>query len=132
MIIRVDRDEEILAKLKEVALDKQVHAAAVNAIGAVGEFTIGVFKTAEKQFLSKTYRGAFEMVSLLGTIGTLDGEFTCHLHMCAADESGIAVGGHLTRAVVSATAEIVLYLLDGTLERSYDSETGLNLLDFEK
>ena len=39
-------------------------------------------------------------------------------------------GGHLNRAVVSATCEMVVDVLDGTVDRRYDPVTGLNLFKF--
>jgi len=39
-------------------------------------------------------------------------------------------GGHLNRAVVSATCEMVVDVLDGTVDRQYDPVTGLNLFKF--
>lgn len=48
ILARIDRGEEILAQVKEIALKERIGLADVNALGAVGEFTVGVFKTGEK------------------------------------------------------------------------------------
>lgn len=47
-IVRMDRDEEILAQLKIFAEKEQVKLASVTALGAVKDFTIGVFDTSSK------------------------------------------------------------------------------------
>ena len=44
-VVRIDKDEEILEKQKEFALKENITLAHVSALGAVKEFTIGVFKT---------------------------------------------------------------------------------------
>jgi len=41
-------------------------------------------------------------------------------------------GGHLNRAVVSLTGEFVIQQLDGTVEREYSPEVGLNLFKFSE
>lgn len=50
--------------------------------------------------------------------------------MSAGNERGAVFGGHLNRAVVSATAELVLTLIDGTVECRFDGTIGLNLMCF--
>ena len=129
-IVRMDRDEEILAQLKIFAEKEQVKLASVTALGAVKDFTIGVFDTSAKAYHSNRFQGVYEIVSLVGTINTKDGDFYCHLHMCAGDQEGRAFGGHLNEAVISATCELVLEIMDGTVERRFDPETGLNLMEF--
>ena len=129
-VIRLDRDEEITEQLKVFAEKEGVKLASVQAIGAVNDFTVGAFNTKEKKYYSNDFQGTYEIVSLLGTITTKDGAFYSHLHMCAADETGRAVGGHLNRAVISATCEMVVTVLPGTVEREFSDEIGLNLFKF--
>ena len=130
-IVRMDREEEILAQLKIFAEKEQVKLASVTALGAVKDFTIGVFDTSAKAYHSNRFQGVYEIVSLVGTINTQDGDFYCHLHMCAGDQEGHAFGGHLNEAVISATCELVVTLLGGRVERRMDPEIGLNLMAFE-
>lgn len=130
IVARIDKGEEILEQIKEIAIAEQIKLASVQAIGAVNEFTVGVFKTDEKKFYGNEFRGTYEISSLAGTINTMNGEFYCHLHMSAGNEKGEVFGGHLSRAVVSATCEMVITLIDGTVDRRYSEEIGLNLFEF--
>ena len=130
IIVRIDKDEEILEKVKELALKEKIRLAAVQALGATNSFTVGVYNVAEKKYYANTFSGSFEIVSLTGTINTMNGEFYTHLHMSAGNDKGEVFGGHLNRAVVSATCEMVVDVLDGTVDRAYDPVTGLNLFKF--
>ena len=129
-IVRMDPGEEILTQVKELALAEHIRLASVQALGAVNDFTVGVFKTDEKKYYSNAFQGSYEIVSLTGTINTMDGAFYCHLHMSAGDNQGRVVGGHLNRAVVSATCEMVVTVLPGTVDRAFSPEVGLNLFRF--
>lgn len=130
IVCRIDRGEEILDKIKEVALKENIKLANVNALGATNEFTVGVFKTDEKKYYSNEFRGDFEIVSLTGTINTMNGEFYTHIHMSAGNEKGEVFGGHLNRAIVSATCEMVINIIDGVVDREFNDEIGLNLFKF--
>lgn len=130
IVARMDRGEEILEQVKAIALREQIRLASVSALGAVDEFTVGVYKTGEKKYLANDFSGSFEIVSLTGTINTMNGAFYCHLHMSAGDERGQVFGGHLNRAVVSATCEMVITIIDGSVDRYHDEEIGLNLFKF--
>ena len=91
---------------------------------------MGVFKTGEKKYYANEFQGDFEIVSLTGTINTMEDEFYTHLHMSAGNEKGEVFGGHLNRAVVSATCEMVITVLDGRVDRKFSEEIGLNLFQF--
>lgn len=130
VVARIDKGEEILDKLKEIALGEDIKLASVQALGAVGKFTVGVFKTDEKKYYANNFEGDFEIVSLTGTVNTMDGEFYSHLHMSAGDDKGKVFGGHLNEAFVSATCEMVINIIDGIVDRYRDESVGLNLFKF--
>ncbi len=130
LVVRIDRGEEILEQLRLVAEREQIRLASVEALGAVNDFTVGVFNTEEKKYYANRFRGAYEIVSLTGTISTMDGAFYSHLHMSAGDDRGAVFGGHLNAATVSATCEMLIRVVDGTVDRAFDPEVGLNLFRF--
>ena len=129
-IVRMDPGEEILKELKVFAEKEQVKLASVTALGAVKDFTVGVFDTNAKVYKSNRFQGVYEIVSLVGSINTMNDAFYCHLHMCAADQEGHAFGGHLNEAVISATCEMVVTCLPGRTDRVFSEEVGLNLISF--
>ena len=132
IIARIDKGEEILEKVKEIALKENIKLASISALGAVNDFTVGVFKTDEKKYYSNSFQGYFEITSLTGTINTMNGEFYTHIHMSAGNEKGEVFGGHLNRAVVSATCEMVITIIDGPVDRYFDEDIGLNLFKFNE
>ena len=77
-IVRLDRDEEILAQLKIFAEKEQVKLASVTGLGAVKDFTVGVFDSSAKAYKSNRFQGVYEIVSLVGTINTMNDAFYCH------------------------------------------------------
>ena len=130
IIARIDKGEEILEKIKEIALQEKIKLANINALGATNDFTVGVFNVNEKKYYSNEFKGNFEIVSLTGTINTMNDEFYTHIHMSAGNDKGEVFGGHLNRAIVSATCEMVITIIDGRVDRYFDEEVGLNLFQF--
>ncbi len=127
VLVRMDKGEEILEQMQKVAEQENIRLAEVSALGAINDFTVGVFKTDEKKYYSNHFEGAFEITSLTGTISTMDGEYYAHLHMSAGNDKGEVFGGHLNRAIISATCEMVIRVIDGSIDRRFSEEVGLNL-----
>ena len=130
IIARIDKGEEILDSIKVIALKEKIKLASVRALGATNDFTVGVYNIDEKKYYSNTFNGNYEIVSLTGTINTMNDEFYTHIHMSCGNDKGEVFGGHLNRAVVSATCEMVIDIIDGIVDRYYDEEIGLNLFKF--
>lgn len=130
IIARIDKGEEILEQLKVIAEKEDIKLASVSALGATDDITVGVFRTGEKKYYANHFTGDMEIVSLTGTVSTMDGAFYPHLHMSAGDTEGHVFGGHLNRAVISATCEMVIRVIDGQVDRKFDENIGLNLFAF--
>ncbi|MFR2534557.1 MAG: PPC domain-containing DNA-binding protein [Clostridia bacterium] len=129
-IVRIDRGEEILEQIRKIALTENIKLAKVSALGATNDFTVGVYKINEKKYYANSFQGDYEIVSLTGTINTMNGEFYTHIHMSAGNEKGEVFGGHLNRAVVSATCEMIITQIEGSVDRKLDEQIGLNLFLF--
>lgn len=130
VIIRMDPGEDLVETLKTVGEALKIRLAEVSALGAVNHFTVGAYDVPKRVYVSNTFDGSYEIVSLTGTISTMDGAYYAHLHMSAADETGRVVGGHLNAATISATCEMVVRIIDGTMDRRKDEKTGLNVFRF--
>jgi len=130
IVARIDRGEEILEQIKEIALKENIKLANINALGATNEFVVGVFNVDEKKYYSNNFKGNFEIVSLTGTINTMNGEFYNHIHMSAGNEKGEVFGGHLNKAIVSATCEMVINIINGKVDREHNEDVVLNLFKF--
>ncbi len=130
IVVRIDKGEEIIEKMLEVCKKENVTLANVNALGAVGEFEVGLFNIGEKKYYSSVHKGDFEIVSLTGSITTKDGELYHHIHMSAGDQENKVYGGHLNYAKVSATCEMFIHVIPGKVEREFNEEIGLNLFKF--
>lgn len=99
-------------------------------MGATNEFIVGVFKTEEKKYYSNSFKGDFEIVSLMGSINTMNDEFYTHIHVSAGDEKGNVFGGHLNKAIVSVTCEMFIHVIEGKVDRELSKDIGLNLFKF--
>ena len=120
IIVRMDKGEDIVEQVKNVALKEKIKLASISALGAINEFTVGVFKTKEKKYYANEFKGDFEIVSLTGTINTMNDEYYSHMHLSAGNDQGQVFGGHLNKAIVSATCEMVIQIINGEVDRYFD------------
>lgn len=130
IIVRMDKGEDLFEKLKRVATLEDVKLAGISALGTFSSMTVGIYDLDQKQFIGNDFEGMFEIVSLTGTINTMDGNYYCHLHAAAGDRNGNVFGGHLSRGIVGATLEMVITVIDGVVDRVKDEDTGLNIFKF--
>ena len=129
-IIRIDKGEEIVATLERFCRDKGIRLGTVSGIGATNRATIGLFKTRTKEYLRKELVGDHEITNLAGNISRMSDEVYLHLHVNLSDSNYHTFGGHLNSAVVSATCEVAIHVLEGEVGREFSEEIGLNVYRF--
>ena len=83
--LRLDPKEEILEEIGKVAKKENIRLAQVTGLGAINDFTAGVYNTVTMEYHSIQFQGAFEIVSLTGTVTRKDGDVYLHLHIAAGD-----------------------------------------------
>lgn len=127
IIVRLDIGEDISEQLLEVAKKEDITLASVTGIGAVNDFTIGIFDLDKKVYDQYRFTGNYEIAALNGNLTTMDGEKYAHLHISAAGAPGNIVGGHLFKAKISLTGEIFIRVYEGgCAERVHDDVMNFN------
>jgi predicted DNA-binding protein with PD1-like motif len=128
VVVRIDKGEELVDNLKTICKKLDIKLGSIIGIGATDKITVGLMNTKTKKYQSKEFIGDHEITSLIGNITTMNGEVYLHLHVTICNVEHKAVGGHLTSAVISATFEGIIEIIDGQVTREYNDEVGLNLL----
>lgn len=129
IVVRLEVGEEVVASLAEIAEREGLTFASVSGIGAADDIAVSVYDVGAKRYFDNEYREPMEITSILGTVSEMDGEPYIHIHLTAGRADGTVIGGHLKRAVISATCELVLHTVYGRVPRFYDERTGLNLME---
>ena len=129
-LIRLDKDEKIIGTLLNFLKNNKIKAGFFLGLGAIHEVELAHYALENKKYSSKSLKGAFEIVSLLGNSCIFDGKEYIHAHIIVGDSEMKTYGGHLKEAVVGPTCEIIFEEIDGEIGREYSEEIGLNLFKF--
>jgi uncharacterized protein len=126
---RMEKGEEIMECIKNFCREKGIKNGKVSAIGACDQVILGIFKPEKGIYIKKEFCGDYEIISLTGNISIKENEAFAHIHVSLGDENFHLIGGHLFQAKVSVTCEFFIEEFNSDIERKYDKETGLMLLD---
>jgi len=129
-VLRLDRGEEVISSLEAFCRAEKINLASVEGLGASDHAVIGLYDVSEKVYHKTTFAEPMEITSLLGNVSQKDGEVYLHLHITLGRADSSVIGGHLNECRISATCELFVRPLPGTVERRLDGETGLNLYRF--
>jgi hypothetical protein len=127
-VVRLNIGEDIVDSIKKLADEQKIKLATITGIGAVNKAKIGLFNTETKEYYSTILEGDMEIVSLTGNITEMDGEVYIHLHIALSNSEYKVKAGHLNMAIISATGELIIDTIDGSVDREFNEEIGLNLL----
>ena len=123
-----DDGDEVITLLKNFAREKNLKAAQFTGIGAFNAVTLGFFDFAKKDYLKTEIVEQLELLSLVGDITLFKNEHQIHPHAVVGKRDGTAHGGHLLRAVVHPTVELIVNESPGYLQREMNEKTGLPLI----
>jgi len=128
-VLIFDTGDELASGLKKFASEFNLSAASFTAIGALSSVKLGWFDWTTKKYKAAVeLEEQVELLSLIGDIALKDGEPQVHAHVVIGKSDGTAHGGHLLKAVVRPTCEVVLTESPAHLQKQFDSESGLALI----
>jgi predicted DNA-binding protein with PD1-like motif len=125
-------DADLLTSIREFADREGIGSGMFHLIGAVKKATLSFYDQQVKKYVNISLNRPLEVLSCVGNVGKLDGKTVIHAHVTLSDGEGKAYGGHLSEGTTIFSAELFLIELKGvSLEREYDTVTGLNLFKFD-
>jgi predicted DNA-binding protein with PD1-like motif len=126
-IIRLDPGDDILKSIGAACREHDIQNAEITGIGSVETPTLAHYRKDTQHFTEKTLEGIYEIISLLGNVGLVDGQPTAHCHVTISDAQMQPWAGHLKAGVCSATVELVVRQLDSAYSKAHDDAIGLKL-----
>ncbi|MCW2887333.1 MAG: uncharacterized protein QOE54_6483 [Streptosporangiaceae bacterium] len=127
----LDRGDEAIESLTDWATRAEIRAARLTGIGGFRRVTLGFFDPPRRGYLEIPVDEQAEVVALMGDIAMADGGPQVHAQVVVALSDGMTRGGHLLRAEVWPTLEVLVTQSPAYLARRVDAETGLPLIDLD-
>ena len=121
--------DEAFSGLLEFAQKFQVTSAHFTAIGAVNGATLGWFDPQRKMYKKIPINGQHEVIGMSGDIALYKGKPVVHTHMVVGASDGTTRAGHVLAAYVSPTLEVMVTVDPVAMQKRFDPETDLTLID---
>ena len=128
-VLVFESGDEAVEALTAFARERELSAAQLTGIGAFSDVVLGYFDWSKKEYARIPLDEQVEVLSLVGDVALEGDEPAVHAHVVVGRADGSAHGGHLLRAHVRPTLEVVLSEAPAHLRKRYDPESGLALID---
>lgn len=126
-----DKGDEAKEGLTSFAVNEQVTAASLTAIGAFQEAVLAYFDRENTEYLDIPVDDQVEVLSLVGDIALQGDEPEVHAHVVVGHRDGTTLGGHLQHGVVWPTLEVIVEETPAHLRKRVDPDIGLALIDLQ-
>jgi predicted DNA-binding protein with PD1-like motif len=127
LVLVCDKGEEAVGAIGRALTDYGVHAAQVTAVGGFSGGEVGYFDR-ETGYVPIPIDEQVEVLSLLGDVADRDGAPSLHVHTVLGRRDGSTIGGHLMRAEVWPTLEVIVTEVAPELAKRVDPETGVAVI----
>ena len=124
--------DEVMKILKTFANEHSLKAAHFTAIGAFSSVELGFFDFEIKDYKKIPVNEQVEVLSLMGDVALYGDESKLHAHVVVGKSDGTTMGGHLMKAIVHPTLELILEESPSYLQRRIDEKTGLPLIEIDE
>jgi predicted DNA-binding protein with PD1-like motif len=131
-VVVMDKGDDAAEELLRFAREHEVSGGGLTAVGACREATLAYFDRETMSYQDIPVTEQAEVLSLVGDVAVKDGEPAVHAHAVMGLRDGSTVGGHLRRAVVWPTLEVVVTESPVHLRKRLDAETGLALIALDE
>lgn len=123
--------EEVMEGLQAFAREQGLAGSRFSAIGALQDAVLGYFDVNTREYRPIHIAKQVEVLSLLGDVSLApNGAPQVHAHVVVGQADGSAHGGHLLRATVRPTLEVMLIEEPAHLQRRFDPASGIALIRF--
>jgi predicted DNA-binding protein with PD1-like motif len=126
----LDPGEEVISSLVGFAIEAEVAAGWVTAVGSLDHAVLGFLDPKEQVYLKRTFDERMEIGSLNGSIGVSadDGRPVVHVHAVLSPRELLAYAGHLHEAKSGVVVECLVISMGGKITRVVDPESGFTRL----
>ena len=132
-VIVLDTGDEVMDQLQSFVAEQHISAAQLTAIGAFSDVILKYFDWETKKYLDNPVNEQVEVASLIGDVATSpSGKPALHVHLVVGRRDGSAMAGHLGKAHVRPTLEIILTESPAHLHKATDPQSGLALIRADK
>jgi hypothetical protein len=123
------KGDEAFSGLLDFAEKYHITSAHFTAIGALNGATLAWFDPRRKMYKKIPIDGQVEVISMIGDIALYQGKPVVHTHMMVGTSDGTTRGGHVLDAYVSPTLEVMVTVDAIAMQKRFDPETDLTLID---
>jgi predicted DNA-binding protein with PD1-like motif len=127
-----DTGDSVMDLLRAFAVQESLAGAQFTGIGAFNAVTLGYFDWDKKDYVGRDFAEQVEVASLTGDVALgPDRAPAVHVHCVLGRRDYSAVAGHLVKATVRPTLELVLVESPVHLRKKHDPKAGLALIDLD-
>ena len=125
----LETGDDVLEVINRFATEQELKANHFTAIGAFIEAEVGFFDFSKKDYNRIPIKEQTEVLSLTGDITVFEGKPQIHAQVVLGKSDGTAHGGHLLKAIVHPTLEIILVESPSSMQRKMDAASGIPLIE---